>query len=129
MCPICQGMGVVHEEYNHRRMEKMCVTCDGQGVKIYKDGVEVKAQGDSNTRADDLMVARKQSLEMELAKIQAKLESLQEERATVVNGMSNELDKKGLQLRQVLASALDAQIKRLGEIQVASKAKLTNLGN
>ena len=128
MCPICQGMGVVHEEYNHRRMEKMCLTCDGQGVKVYKDGIEVKAQG-SNTRADDLMVARKQSLEMDLAKIQAKIESLQEERASVVNGMSNEQDKEGLQLRQVLAGALDAQIKRLGEIQEASKAKLTNLGN
>ena len=37
--------------------------------------------------------------------------------------------RREAQLRQVLASALDVQINRLGEIQVASKAKLTNLGN
>lgn len=42
MCGQCQGQGKVVEIYNHRRLERYCETCEGRGVTVYKNGVEVR---------------------------------------------------------------------------------------
>lgn len=127
MCPICNGMGIVSEEYNHRVMQKMCLQCNGEGVKVLKNGVEVKAAEGAN-RSDDLMVARKQSLEVELAKIQEKIKSLQEESAAITSGLLNDSDQEGRKLMEALVCQLTMQIDRLEKIQTSSQAKLNNLG-
>ncbi|KAG2448441.1 hypothetical protein HYH02_006333 [Chlamydomonas schloesseri] len=42
VCPHCQGTGTIVEIYNHRRLENYCQNCEGRGVRIFKNGVEVK---------------------------------------------------------------------------------------
>ena len=122
MCPTCMGLGIVHEEYNHRRMEKMCLQCEGQGVKIFKNGKEVEAKGEVR-REDDLVVARRQKLEAELTKIRAKLSELIDEKASIAAGLSGS-DDEGNRLKESLLQQLHLQIERLEKIDKTTKDKL-----
>ncbi|GIL85189.1 hypothetical protein Vretimale_10818 [Volvox reticuliferus] len=42
ICPHCHGTGTLVEIYNHRRLENFCKECDGRGVRVFKNGVEVQ---------------------------------------------------------------------------------------
>ncbi|KAG2424538.1 hypothetical protein HXX76_014419 [Chlamydomonas incerta] len=42
VCTQCHGTGTIIEIYNHRRLENYCQSCEGRGVRIFKNGVEVK---------------------------------------------------------------------------------------
>ncbi|GLC59922.1 hypothetical protein PLESTB_001554400 [Pleodorina starrii] len=42
ICVYCHGTGTLVEIYNHRRLENFCKECDGRGVRVFKNGVEVQ---------------------------------------------------------------------------------------
>ncbi|KAG2493060.1 hypothetical protein HYH03_008723 [Edaphochlamys debaryana] len=42
VCPECHGTGSLIEFYNHRRLESYCKNCEGRGVRVFRNGVEVK---------------------------------------------------------------------------------------
>ncbi|GLI60538.1 hypothetical protein VaNZ11_002685 [Volvox africanus] len=42
ICSHCHGTGTLVEIYNHRRLENFCKECDGRGVRVFKNGVEVQ---------------------------------------------------------------------------------------
>ena len=64
-CPSCRGERVTRHEYNHRMMEKMCVTCDGEGV--LGNGRVVGGDGDGDEKEKEKDNKNDENDENELA--------------------------------------------------------------
>ena len=52
VCEACRGERVIKREYNHRIMERMCETCDGEGVTTIGGDVG-NGEKDARSRDDD----------------------------------------------------------------------------
>ncbi|KXZ55154.1 hypothetical protein GPECTOR_3g302 [Gonium pectorale] len=157
VCSHCHGTGTIVEIYNHRRLENYCQHCNGRGVHVYKNGVEVKetsaasatatsatARGPSGVvalhsrnAADDggdpvAASERAAALEQDLKKIAAKAAAYTRERLQVLAVMqqpaSSSSDAEGRdQAARDLVAKLDIQLERLELVRRKKQAELTKL--
>eukprot|EP00195_Chlamydomonas_chlamydogama_P011275 CAMPEP_0202899174 /NCGR_PEP_ID=MMETSP1392-20130828/7478_1 /ASSEMBLY_ACC=CAM_ASM_000868 /TAXON_ID=225041 /ORGANISM="Chlamydomonas chlamydogama, Strain SAG 11-48b" /LENGTH=255 /DNA_ID=CAMNT_0049585287 /DNA_START=99 /DNA_END=866 /DNA_ORIENTATION=- len=137
VCPICQGSGVRIEIYNYRRLERMCETCDGKGVNVYRNGVEVQdpatstaAQPGSKPTWAQTPRERSDQLQADLRLIDKKLDAYHKEisdlqaAASSAAPTNSSSSGEGQQLRASLLTQLQAQVERLSKVRAAKSASL-----
>lgn len=129
VCPDCKGSGSIMEEYNHRRMEKFCTTCDGRGVRMYRNGTEiVEGAPQPGTTAERAAYASKadaavRQLENDIAMIDQKLESYEQEKAAL--GVKRpKSDEEGARLLKALLDQIDSQIMKLKRVRHSRREEL-----
>ncbi|KAJ9506009.1 hypothetical protein QJQ45_002514 [Haematococcus lacustris] len=125
ICITCQGLGVVIEDYNHRRMEKFCVNCDGGGIIL---GPTTAKQTRSMQAEQQAGPPRKGSSSQQpqalLARLQAKLAAYTAELAELRAADTAGLGPAAAAARSDLAAALSRHISKLQRLQANQQAQL-----
>ncbi|GAX81701.1 hypothetical protein CEUSTIGMA_g9129.t1 [Chlamydomonas eustigma] len=137
ICIICHGTGTKVEEYNHRRLESFCSSCHGNGVNLYRNGVEIIEKPSSSANTMQRVVERKYSLsaavsekrerlQADIAAIDEKLDMYNQERSKLSTDIAHNQDEdpEGMRLMMNLLSQLEAQISKLTDMRKARAVSL-----
>lgn len=113
VCTTCQGMGTYREEYNFRVMDKFCNDCNGKGVRLFKDGVEVK-DVDPTPPTHGESISRESKLKADIVRLEGKISSYQAEKKSLEALMEGATEEQQ-SLQKALLEQIDLQMKRLQE--------------
>eukprot|EP00798_Chlamydomonas_sp_ICE-L_P010181 gene10181-8087_t len=141
VCGMCQGSGSYFEEYNCRRMEKFCTSCDGKGVNLYKNGKEVQGGSTENApKVHEAPQSREEKLQSDVKRLEDKMESYQQAKGPSISRqkpLSNHDEKKTLEesmdeadaeksaLQKDLLAQLEAQLQKISAVH-SKKVALLN---